>query len=84
MRFRMMYWRLFRRPRLVTSRLSGPRPPAMSARAASRDTSGPAMFAVFLATRLLARRRGRGRPRGTDPMMSSPRPPDDPSRKPSP
>lgn len=42
MRFRMMYWRLFRRPRLVTSRLSGPRPPAMSARPASRDTSGPA------------------------------------------
>ena len=215
MRFRMIYWRLFRRPRLVTSRLSGPRSPAMSARPASRDTSGPAavapadqdhcgslrllvaaallrrgddigrvaaltsvpvallelvrdehgdqgtggqpavgtggisdprrgmqddrigqqlelcrrrqararhaiivlvvtevaavasivaglaaliwhstglaalagvaaalMFAVFLATRLLARRRGPGQLRGTD-TMSSPRPPDDPSRKPS-
>ena len=40
--FRMIYWRLFRRPRSVTSQLSDPKPPAISARTASRDTSRPA------------------------------------------
>jgi len=43
--FRMIYWRLIRRPRPVTSQLSDPKPPAISARTASRDTSSPAAVA---------------------------------------
>lgn len=42
MRLRMIYWRLFRRPRLAPPRLSGPGLPAVSARSATRGTSGPA------------------------------------------
>jgi hypothetical protein len=45
MRFRMICWRLFRLPRPATSPVSGPRPPAMSARPASRAPSGPANVA---------------------------------------
>jgi hypothetical protein len=42
MRFRMICWRLLRRPRPAPSPVSGPRPPAMSARPATRDPSAPA------------------------------------------